>query len=42
MGTMRPDMPMTETQYYRARYYDSQIGRFISEDPIRFEGGVNF
>jgi RHS repeat-associated protein len=28
--------------YYRARYYDPRMGRFISEDPIRFLGGVNF
>jgi len=28
--------------YYRARYYDPKIGRFISADPIRFHGGVNF
>jgi RHS repeat-associated protein len=25
--------------YYRARYYDPKIGRFISEDPIGYEGG---
>lgn len=25
--------------YYRARWYDSNIGRFISEDPIGFAGG---
>jgi RHS repeat-associated protein len=27
---------------YRARYYDPKVGRFISEDPKRFEAGVNF
>ena len=28
--------------YYRARYYDPTIGRFLREDPLRFTGGVNF
>ena len=28
--------------YYRARYYDSTAGRFISEDPVWFYGGVDF
>ncbi len=27
--------------YYRARYYDPAIGRFIGEDPIRWGGGQN-
>jgi RHS repeat-associated protein len=32
----------TGLYYYRARYYDSSTGRFISEDPIRFRGGIDF
>lgn len=28
--------------YYRARYYDPIPGRFLEEDAIRFEGGVDF
>jgi len=27
--------------YMRARYYDADLGRFISEDPIGFAGGIN-
>ena len=41
--TMHANMPMTEAVYYRARYYDPSIGRFISEDPAGFQGsGTNF
>ena len=32
----------TGLYYYRARYYDPQNGRFISEDPMQFKAGVNF
>ena len=32
----------TGVYYYRARYYDPSLGRFISEDPIQFDGGTNF
>ncbi len=27
--------------YYRARYYSPVLGRFFSEDPIGFNGGIN-
>lgn len=27
--------------YYRARYYDPDTRRFLTEDPIGFEGGIN-
>jgi RHS repeat-associated protein len=29
----------TGLYYYRARYYDSSLGRFISEDPVGFSAG---
>lgn len=32
---LNSEMPQS---YYRARYYDPSSGRFVSEDPIRFEG----
>jgi len=33
----------TNLQFSRARYYDAASGRFVSEDPIRFDGdGANF
>jgi RHS repeat-associated protein len=31
--------PEAGLYYYRARYYDPRIGRFLSEDPIGFAGG---
>ena len=34
--------PNFRASYYRARYYDSNTGRFLSEDPIQFSGGTNF
>jgi len=32
----------TALYYMRARYFDPFVGRFISEDPIGFNGGNNF
>jgi RHS repeat-associated protein len=32
----------TSLYYYRSRYYDPSLGRFMREDPMRFTGGINF
>jgi RHS repeat-associated protein len=32
----------TKLNYYRARWYDLEQGRFISSDPIGFQAGENF
>jgi len=32
---------LTGLQYNRARWYDAQIGIFLSEDPIGLKGGIN-
>ena len=32
----------TGLYYYRARYYDPEVGRFLTEDPLGFKAGVNF
>jgi RHS repeat-associated protein len=31
----------TGLYYNRARYYSPQLGRFVSEDPLGFDGGIN-
>ena len=38
-GRERDDF--TGLMYYRARFYDPSLGRFISEDPIGLQGGIN-
>ena len=39
--TARESDSETGLYYYRARYYDPNAGRFLSEDPIEFVGGIN-
>jgi RHS repeat-associated protein len=39
--TGRERDPLTGLQYNRARFYDPELGRFISEDPIGLAGGIN-
>ena len=39
--TGRERDPDSGLLFYRARFYDPQLGRFISEDPIGLAGGVN-
>ena len=31
----------TQMYFYRARYYSPTLGRFISRDPIDYDGGMN-
>jgi RHS repeat-associated protein len=40
--TARESDTETGLYYYRARYYDQTSGRFLSEDPIRLDAGINF
>jgi RHS repeat-associated protein len=40
--TSREFDPETNLHFYRSRYYDPQIGRFLSEDPIAFLASLNF
>jgi len=41
--TARESDAETGLYYYRARYYDSNVGRFLNEDPPSFlSGGINF
>jgi RHS repeat-associated protein len=41
MFTSREYDAETGDYFYRARYYNHQIGRFISADPAGFAGGIN-
>jgi hypothetical protein len=37
-----PTANFCKASYYRARYYDVSVGRFLSEDPSGFDDGTNF
>ncbi len=39
-GAMGPRNP--QAPYYRARYYDPNLGRFLGEDPLQFRAGADF
>jgi RHS repeat-associated protein len=40
--TIRGSHSESSLYYYRARYYDQNIGRFLSEDPASYAGGDDF
>jgi RHS repeat-associated protein len=40
--TAREFDPETGLYFYRARYYDPNVGRFTAEDSARWRGGLNF
>jgi RHS repeat-associated protein len=40
--TAREQDSETGLMYYRARYYDPNNGRFVTEDPLRLKGGINY
>jgi RHS repeat-associated protein len=40
--TARESDTETGLYYYRARYYDPNVGTFLNEDPIGFKGGMDF
>jgi len=40
--TARESDTETGLYYYRARYYDSATGRFLSEDPLQLGAGINY
>jgi RHS repeat-associated protein len=42
VGSTGPVRKNPKASYYRARYYDPATGRFISEDPVTFTGGIDF
>lgn len=42
LGQMPLAIETSSPSYYRARYYDPAVGRFLAEDPIGADGGIDF
>jgi RHS repeat-associated protein len=41
-AALAPHLVDPGESYYRARYYDPLVGRFLNEDSIGFGGGADF
>jgi RHS repeat-associated protein len=40
-GAPPTNLQVTQSSYYRAKYYDPSAGRFLNEDPLGLNAGPN-